>query len=74
MTLEDLLKEKGISKYRLAKDCSLATSAIIKLCGGDIQVERCAAGTIQRIAKVLGVNMEDIMALEYPKKKKQKTE
>lgn len=68
MTLEELLKEKGMTRYRLAKASSSNTATVLDLCSGDIQIERCEAGTIRRLAQVLDITMEELMDLDYPKK------
>lgn len=72
MTLEELLKEKGMTRYRLAKDSQASTATVLDLCSGDIQIERCTADTVRRLARTLNITMEQLMDLEYPKEKKQK--
>lgn len=56
-----LLKEKGITKYRLSKESGVPQTTIIDICSGKTRIEKCSAETIYRIAKVLGVSMEELV-------------
>ena len=61
MYINDLLKEKNISKYRLAKESGIPQTTIMDICSGKAHIEKCSADTIYRIAKVLGVSMESLI-------------
>ena len=61
MYINDLLKEKNISKYRLAKESGIPQTTIMDICSGKAHIEKCSADTIYKIAKVLGVSMESLI-------------
>ncbi len=61
MYINDLLKEKNISKYRLAKESGIPQTTIMDICSGKAHIEKCSADTIYKIAKVLEVSMESLI-------------
>ena len=61
MIINDRLKEQNITKYRLSKDSGVPQATINDICSGKAELEKCASGTLYRIAKVLGVSIEDIL-------------
>lgn len=61
MYLNDLLNEKKISKYRLAKESGVPQTTIIDICSGKTHIEKCSADTLYKIAKVLNVSMESLI-------------
>ena len=64
MYLNDLLIEKKISKYRLAKESGIPQTTIADICSGKSRIEKCSADTIYKIAKTLGVSMESLIEQE----------
>ena len=61
MLINELMENKKITKYRLAKDSGIAYTTINDICSGKAQLEKCSAETIYRIAKALGVSMESLI-------------
>ncbi len=61
MLINRLFEGKGITKYRLAKDSGVPLTTVNDILSGKSDLEKCAAGTIYRIAKVLGVSVEEIL-------------
>jgi len=61
MSLVTLLKEKNLSQYQLAKLAHVSKSTVSELCSNTLSIDKCNAGTIYRIAKVLQVSMEDLL-------------
>lgn len=59
--IKELLNNKKISIYRLAKESGIAYATINDICNGKTRLEKCSAETIYRIAKVLDVSMESII-------------
>ena len=59
--LNELMDNKKITQYRLAKDSGIAYTTINDICSGRAQLEKCSAETICRISKVLGVSMESLI-------------
>lgn len=61
MTINELMENKKMSQYRLAKDSGIAYTTINDICSGRARLEKCSAETIYRICKVLGVSMESLI-------------
>ena len=64
MYLNDLLTEKKMSKYRLAKESGVPQTTIVDICSRKARIEKCSADTIYRIAKALNVSMESLIERE----------
>ncbi len=61
MTVNELMDNKKITKYRLSKDSGVAYTTVNDICSGRAQLEKCSAETVYRIAKALGVSMESLI-------------
>ena len=64
MYLNDLMSEKKMSRYRLAKKSGVPQTTITDICSHKARIEKCAADTIYKIAKALGVSMESLIEQE----------
>ena len=53
MILNDLLEKENMSRYRLSKESGVAMTTITDICSGKADLDKCAAGTLYKIAKVL---------------------
>ena len=62
--LNDLLSEKKMTKYRLAKESGVPQTTIVDICSEKACIEKCSAETIYKIAKTLGVSMESLIEHE----------
>ena len=62
MNLNQILEQKNITKYRLWKESGVPQATISDICTGKTRIEKCSAETIYRIAKVLDVSMESLIA------------
>ena len=62
MNLNQMLEQKNITKYRLWKESGVPQATISDICTGKTRIEKCSAETIYRIAKVLDVSMESLIA------------
>lgn len=61
MIINELMKNKKLTRYRLSKDSGIAYTTIDDICSGKARLEKCSAETIYRISKVLGVSMESLI-------------
>lgn len=61
MLIKEKLKEKNMTMYRLSKESGVPQATINDICNGKAEMEKCAAGTLYRISKVLSVTIEDIL-------------
>ena len=60
MIIENLLEERGITKYRLAAQAGLSNATLSEICCGKTRLEKCSAETIYKLAKALHVSMETL--------------
>lgn len=61
MSLQEILKQKEMSKYKLSQLSGIPKTTILDICAGRSEISRCSAGTVQRLAKALGCTMEAIL-------------
>lgn len=61
MTINELLREKKISKYRLSRVSGVPYTTINDICTGKTRIEKCSAETIYKIAKVFSISMEELI-------------
>lgn len=69
MYLNQLLEEKGISKYKLAKLSGVPQSTIADICSGKTNIKKCSAETLYKISKALDVTMESLIEYELNHKR-----
>ena len=61
MIIKELLKEKNMSVYRLAKESGIPYTTVNDICSGRAQLEKCSAETVYKIADTLNVSMEELL-------------
>jgi transcriptional regulator with XRE-family HTH domain len=61
MIVNDLLAKENMSRYRLSKESGVAMTTITDICSGKADLDKCAAGTLYKIAKVLGVTVDSLL-------------
>lgn len=61
MIVNELLEKENMSRYRLSKESGVAMTTITDICSGKADLYKCSAGTIYKIAKVLGVTVDFIL-------------
>lgn len=64
MYLNELLTEKNMTRYRLSKESGVPQATIADICSGKARIEKCAADTLYKIARVLNVSMESLIEQE----------
>lgn len=68
MIIDELLAERGMTRYALAKKCRIPYNTLKDLCTGKTSIEKCSAGTLYRLAKELQLPMETLMEADRPKR------
>lgn len=58
MMIDDLLRERNMTRYRLAVTASIPHATLNDICSGKTRLEKCSAETVYKLAKALGVSME----------------
>ena len=61
MIINELLKKENMSRYRLCKESGVAMTTITDICNGKAQLDKCAAGTLYKIARVFGVTVDFLL-------------
>ena len=67
MDINDLLKQKNITKYRLSKDSGVPFTTVSEITTGKTKIKNCTGDTLYRLAKSLDVSIEDLLSesMEY---------
>lgn len=61
MLINEQLEKRGMTKYRLSKESGVPQATINDICSGKADLEKCAAGTLYRLARALGITVEEIL-------------
>lgn len=58
MIIEDLLRKRNMTKYRLAIVAGIPHTTLNDICSGKTKLEKCTAETVYKLATALDVSME----------------
>lgn len=58
MIIDELLKKRQSTKYRLAVSAGIPHATLSDICSGKTKLEKCSAETVYKLAKALNVPME----------------
>lgn len=61
MSINEILSNIGMTKYRLAKLSGIPHATLSELCSEKTNIEKCSGETLYKIAKVLNVSMESLL-------------
>ncbi|MBQ7501988.1 helix-turn-helix transcriptional regulator [bacterium] len=61
MLINEQLEKQNMTKDRLSRESGVPQATINDICSGKADLEKCAAGTLYRLARVLGVTVEAIL-------------
>jgi plasmid maintenance system antidote protein VapI len=70
MTIQQLLQDIQMSRYRLSKASGIPWATLADICSGKTHLNRCGAGTLSKLSKTLGLSIEELLALETEPEKK----
>ena len=59
--IDELLKQKDLTKYRFSKLTGIPFATISDISTGKAKIEKCSAETVYKLAKGLGVTVEDLL-------------
>lgn len=65
MTINEIILEKGMTKYRLAKLSGVPHATLNDICNGKTKIEKCSVETIYKLAQVLSVSMEYLIESSF---------
>ena len=63
MTINELLKEKGMSRYSLSKASGIPWATLSDICSGKTSLARCNAQTIQKLSTAFELTIEEVLTL-----------
>jgi len=69
MTIQQLLRDKQISRYSLSKISGIPWATLADIYSGKTHLDRCGAGTLSKLSKALGLTIEELLALEIEPEK-----
>ncbi len=62
MSIDELIKSKNLTKYRLSKNADIPYATLSDICSNKTDLLKCSCETVYRLAKELNVTMEEIIA------------
>lgn len=71
MSINEILIQIGMTKYRLQKLSGIPHATLSDLCSGKTQIEKCSGETLYRLAKALQVPMEQLLESTMERKLQQ---
>ena len=61
MSIQEIIVQSGMTKYRVAKQSGIPHATLNDLCSGKTSIEKCSGETLYRLAKALGVSIEQLL-------------
>lgn len=68
MTIQQILREKELSRYQLSKKSGVPWATLADICSGKTKVSRCSAGTLMKLSAALELPMEQLITLTAEKR------
>ena len=63
MTIQQILREKGLSRYQLSKRSGIPWATLADICSGKTALTRCSAGTLGKLSAALDIPMEELLTM-----------
>ncbi|WIV13675.1 helix-turn-helix transcriptional regulator [Proteiniborus sp. MB09-C3] len=64
MTIQQLMQDMNMSRYRLSKISGIPWATLADIYSGKTHLHRCGAGTLSKLSKALGLSIEELLELE----------
>jgi len=64
MRFEELLRERGISRYYLSKISGVPWATLADIYSGKTRLERCNASTLLKLSKTLDMSLEELLQVD----------
>ena len=61
MKIIEIMHQKHLSKYRVAKNAGIPYMTLNDICNGKTRLDKCSADTVYKLAKELDVTMEELL-------------
>lgn len=59
--VNEIMQSKKMSKYRVSKNSGIPYMTLNDICSGRTRLDKCSADTVYKLAKTLGVSMEELL-------------
>lgn len=63
MTIQEVLREKDLSRYQLSKTSGVPWATLADICSGKTALTRCSAGTLMKLSSALEMSIEQLLTL-----------
>lgn len=63
MTIQQVLREKNLSRYQLSKISGIPWATLADICSGKTALTRCSAGTLLKLSTALDIPMEQLLTM-----------
>lgn len=63
MTIQQILREKNLSRYQLSKISGIPWSTLTDICSGRTRLARCSGETLSKLSAALDIPMEQLMTM-----------
>ncbi|MFR6150874.1 MAG: helix-turn-helix domain-containing protein [Ruthenibacterium lactatiformans] len=64
MTLQEMVREKNMTRYQLSQRSGIPWATLSDIWTGKTRLERCSGGTLVKLSGILGITVEELMALD----------
>lgn len=64
MTINELLQQKEMTKYALAKKSGIPWATLSDICSGKTDLTRCSVKTLQKLANALDISIDEAIKLK----------
>lgn len=68
MMINEIMKKRNISKYRLSKNSGIPYTTLTDIISGKAQLEKCSAETVYKLSKELNITMEELLSPYFEKR------
>jgi len=62
MDINALISGHGVTRYRIAKQAGLSQTTMTDICSGKAKLKNCSGETLYKLAKTLGIPMENLVS------------
>lgn len=64
MTLQDAIRARNLTKYRLSKEYGIPWATLSDICSGKADMHRCNAGTMVKLSRALELTVDELLTLD----------
>lgn len=73
MTITEIIKQKGMSRYGLSKTSGIPWATLSDICSGKTSLSRCNAQTLQKLSNAFEMTIEEVLMLTAEPTENQKS-